>query len=197
MTALIVTGDEALASLLSSELALFVPPLVPRRLTALAKPDLAGVSLLLFDLDTADEKSLPEDAPFPVFTFSKRRAADADFLRPFSLSAFHRRLAQSLAPSEAAEKRPDAAFSLSYRPGALTVNGKSISLSPAEEAIFSLLYENRGRPVSEQTLAARLKASPGSNAVSVHISHLRRKIDIPCGHRVLTSLRGQGYVLLL
>lgn len=72
------------------------------------------------------------------------------------------------------------------------VEGKPVNLSAREFAILQVLMENVGRVMSREQLETAMYGWDGSlesNAVEVHIHHLRRKLG---GERILT-LRGVGY----
>ena len=81
-------------------------------------------------------------------------------------------------------------------PAARTVlrAGQPVELTPREFALLLLLLESRGRVLSRQQLEARLynwQDAVGSNAVEVHVHHLRRKV----GESVIQTLRGVGYFI--
>lgn len=84
---------------------------------------------------------------------------------------------------------------LLYRDGRLTLDGVPIPLSPSENRIFACLYAHRGRPVPTPVLHSLFPPSGESNRLSVHISHLRQKLDARCGRRLLVAKRGEGYLL--
>lgn len=76
----------------------------------------------------------------------------------------------------------------------LTVAGQAVELSPREYALLELLLNNRGRVLTRQQLEAQLYAldkSIESNAIEVHIHHLRKK----CGSALIRTLRGVGYMV--
>lgn len=77
--------------------------------------------------------------------------------------------------------------------GAVTVSGKTIPLTPAEQAVFEYLYARRGEAVPRETLAPLLGG--GGNSVDVYICHLRAKIEKPTGRRMIHTVRGVGYRL--
>ena len=57
-----------------------------------------------------------------------------------------------------------------------------------------LLLDSRGRVLSRQQLEARLynwQDTVGSNAVEVHVHHLRRKL----GEGLIQTVRGVGYFI--
>jgi two-component system OmpR family response regulator/two-component system response regulator QseB len=72
--------------------------------------------------------------------------------------------------------------------------GQVVELSPREFTLLLLLLASRGRVLSRQQLEARLYSwdgAVGSNAVEVHIHHLRRKL----GDALIQTLRGVGYFI--
>lgn len=76
----------------------------------------------------------------------------------------------------------------------VTCDGVPIDLSTREFAVLQMLLENAGRVLSrariEQSLYA-WGAEVESNAVEVHIHHLRRKL----GSSLIRTIRGVGYVV--
>ena len=72
--------------------------------------------------------------------------------------------------------------------------GQLVELAPREFTLLLLLLASRGRVLSRQQLEARLYSwdgAVGSNAVEVHIHHLRRKL----GDALIQTLRGVGYFI--
>lgn len=70
--------------------------------------------------------------------------------------------------------------------------GRPVNLSTREFSILQLLVENAGRVISRSQLEAALYGwgdSLESNAVEVHIHHLRKKL----GSDSIRTLRGVGY----
>lgn len=85
---------------------------------------------------------------------------------------------------------------LAYEPAAQTVtrDGAVIALSARELAIFDILVTNLGRVINKQQIEERLyrwDEMIESNAVEVHVSHLRRKL----GRDLIQTIRGLGYVM--
>ncbi len=93
---------------------------------------------------------------------------------------------------------------------AATLRVQELELNPAEHRVlfrgqpvdlsareFSLLHElmlNAGRVLSREQLEQRLYAwgeEPGSNAIEVHVHHLRRKLAPELVH----TIRGVGYLM--
>ena len=70
--------------------------------------------------------------------------------------------------------------------------GNEIELSGREFALLQLLLENAGRVLTRTQLEQSLygwQGEPDSNALEVHIHHLRRKL----GGDLIRTLRGVGY----
>jgi two-component system OmpR family response regulator/two-component system response regulator QseB len=70
--------------------------------------------------------------------------------------------------------------------------GVPVEVSAREFALLLALAEARPRVLSRQQLEARLyewDGGPDSNAIEVHVHHLRRKL----GETVIRTLRGVGY----
>ena len=81
-------------------------------------------------------------------------------------------------------------------PAAQTVTraGVPVPLSRRKFAVLKLLLERRGRALSRRDIEAQLYGSEEdveSNAVEVHVHHLRRKL----GADRIRTIRGVGYVV--
>lgn len=77
---------------------------------------------------------------------------------------------------------------------AVTVKGKPVSLSAREYAVLAVLLEGTGRVMSRQQIEEKLYGwdmEVDSNAIEVHISHLRKKL----GDSLIKTIRGLGYVV--
>jgi DNA-binding response OmpR family regulator len=73
-------------------------------------------------------------------------------------------------------------------------NGTPVELSAREFALLQTLLENVGRVLSRARIEQSLYAwgeEIESNAVEVHIHHLRRKL----GPSLIRTIRGVGYVI--
>jgi DNA-binding response OmpR family regulator len=76
----------------------------------------------------------------------------------------------------------------------LTRGGVAVHLSPREFQVFLALARMAGRVVSRGQLEeaiSKMGAEPESNAIEVHVHHLRRKI----GNGLVRTVRGLGYLL--
>ena len=86
---------------------------------------------------------------------------------------------------------------LNDREKTVTVDGEPAALTPIEYAILKLLMENPGKVYSSKEIFRIVwQEEPMGNegAVSVHIRHLREKIEIDPGNpRYIKVVWGQGY----
>lgn len=76
----------------------------------------------------------------------------------------------------------------------VTLRGTPIELSQREYSLLSMLMENCGRVLTRAQLEASLygwRDEPDSNALEVHIHHLRKKL----GAERIRTLRGVGYMM--
>lgn len=79
----------------------------------------------------------------------------------------------------------------------VTVDGETVSLTPSEYNILKLLMENPGRVFSSNQIYEQIwneDAYGSGSVVTVHIRHLREKIEInPSEPRYLKVVWGLGY----
>jgi two-component system OmpR family response regulator/two-component system response regulator QseB len=76
----------------------------------------------------------------------------------------------------------------------VTFNGEKIELSQKEFEVLNFLMGNIGRVISRARLEESLyswNADVESNAVEVHIHHLRKKLD----SSLIRTVRGVGYII--
>ncbi|MBQ8207234.1 MAG: winged helix-turn-helix transcriptional regulator [Clostridia bacterium] len=80
------------------------------------------------------------------------------------------------------------------------VGGEKITLSANEWTMLDLLCKaaERGDGVSREELGSAMghDADECGNIVDVYICHLRRKIEMPLGRRLIFTVRGFGYSLI-
>ena len=126
--------------------------------------------------------------------------ADDYLTKPFGFS-------ELLARIHALLRRTDSTRSVVLRVADLTLDplghcvtrgGVPVNLTPKEYAILEVLMRHAGEVVSRASLAERVwEAEPEalSNLLDVHVSHLRRKIDVERTPQLLQTVRGGGYML--
>jgi len=76
----------------------------------------------------------------------------------------------------------------------VTLGGVPVELATREFSLLQALLQNAGRVMTRAQLEASLygwRDEPDSNALEVHIHHLRKKL----GANVIKTLRGVGYVM--
>ena len=122
--------------------------------------------------------------------------ADDYLVKPFDVDELEARL-RALLRRAAGRSHPVIRHgALEIDPAAHTVlqAGVPVELSPREFAVLLVLLESRGRVQSRQQLEARLynwQDAIDSNALEVHIHHLRRKL----GSTLIHTMRGVGYFI--
>ena len=76
--------------------------------------------------------------------------------------------------------------------------GVLVELTPKEFLVLEYLCRHKGRVMSRTLIteyAWGYHFDPGTNIVDVVINHLRKKIDSGKGKRMITTVRGVGYVI--
>lgn len=88
-------------------------------------------------------------------------------------------------------------ITMNDREKTVTVDGETVNLTPIEYSVLKLLLENPGKVYSSKDIYRIVwNEEPMGNegAVSVHIRHLREKIEIDPGNpRYIKVVWGQGY----
>ncbi len=122
--------------------------------------------------------------------------ADDYLVKPADLHELAARLRALIrrARGEAAPKLRAGEIELDPARREVTSRGVPVSLQPREFALLQELLLNAGRALSREQLEERLYAwdeEVGSNAVEVHVHHLRRKL----GPDAIRTVRGVGYLV--
>ena len=129
-----------------------------------------------------------------------RAGADDYVTKPFAFE-------ELLARVEALSRRPKALASPLLKVADLEVNrdthevrrnGSLIELTPKEFAVLEYLMRHTGRVMSRTLIteyAWGYHFDPGTNIVDVVINHLRKKIDAGRGQKLISTVRGVGYVI--
>ena len=129
-----------------------------------------------------------------------RAGADDYVTKPFAFE-------ELLARVEALARRPRALAAAMLRVGDLELNrdtrdvtraGEPIELTPKEYAVLEYLVRHVGRVMSRTLIteyAWGYHFDPGTNIVDVVINHLRKKVDARHARKLITTVRGVGYVI--
>ncbi|MBY0409936.1 MAG: response regulator transcription factor [Burkholderiaceae bacterium] len=120
--------------------------------------------------------------------------ADDYVAKPFDVNELDARLRALLRRAAGRTAPTIRCADIELDPAARTVRqqGRRIDMSPREFSVLLVLLEARGRVLSRLQIEERLyswDAAIESNAVEVHIHHLRRKLGAAC----IQTMRGVGY----
>ena len=122
--------------------------------------------------------------------------ADDYLLKPFDLRELAARLHTLLRRVAGRSVNLIEHGRLTYNPSSreTLLGGQSVDLSRREQALLQALLHNRGRVLSSEQLKDSVYGFNDeleSNALNVHIHHLRRKL----GNGIVETVRGLGYRL--
>lgn len=172
------------------------------------------IDVMILDLGLPDEDGLQllqrlrrRGLELPVLILTARDAvtervaglqagADDYLTKPFDLRELAARLHTLLRRVAGRSSHLIEHGSIIYDPAACTVtcSGTAIELSRREQALLQALLQNPGRVLSAEQLKDAvygLNDEVESNALNVHIYHLRRKL----GGGIVETVRGLGYRL--
>ena len=174
----------------------------------------AQFDVMILDLGLPDEDGLKllrrlrqQGETLPVLVLTARDAvtdrvdglqagADDYLLKPFDLRELAARLHTLLRRVAGRSVNLIEHGALTYDPSSreTTLAGQPVDLSRREQSLLQALLHNRGRVLSTEQLKDSVYGFNDeleSNALNVHIHHLRRKL----GNGIVETVRGLGYRL--
>jgi DNA-binding response OmpR family regulator len=221
MRLLIVEDEARIVELLAASLkqAGFVTDAVSQCADALEALSLLPYDAAVLDLGLPDGDGLnllaqlrSDRNPVPVLVLTARDAVEArvaglnagadDYLvKPFAMT-------ELVARVKALLRRPGGALGAALRAGNIVfdtierhvgVGGKSLFLTRRESAVLEHLMRRLGRVVPKAILEEKLYGIDdelASNAIPVHVHHLRRKLLGAKATVEIHTVRGVGYLLM-
>ena len=91
-----------------------------------------------------------------------------------------------------------AGLTINFSKGIITKDDKEVYLTKNEMIIFSYLFSNKNKLVSRDELMTELWNNDeyiNDNALTVNISRLRSKLKELGADNLITTRKGQGYIL--
>lgn len=216
MQVLLIEDDPSLASGLKKSLShegFTVNHLREGRLAlssiATAPPDIIVLDLGLPDMDGVEvlKRIRASNAELPVLILTARATlqdkvggldagADDYLSKPFDIDELVARL-RVLERRLSSQKHAGLSVggvSIDTRSQQVTVNGDDVELSRREYMLLKVLMENVGRVQTRDSLESKLYSwgeEIASNAIEVHIHHLRKKMP----ENFIKTVRGVGYTI--
>lgn len=129
-----------------------------------------------------------------------KAGADDYLVKPFEIE-------ELLARIEALLRRQDAVPTTRLKVGELELDlltqkvtraGKNLNLQPREFRLLEYLMKHAGQVVTRTMLLENVweyHFDPQTNVIDVHVSRLRQKIDKDFDTALLSTIRGEGYML--
>jgi len=176
------------------------------------EPAVPDAQLALIDAAFLTEGALPR---FPYDAILFGYPADLDriptqeltkyytMIRPFAIEDFFASLfvpeedTASIRVRVPKKKSPVDSLALDPHTNSAYYKGEKVTLTQKEFALLALLYEKRGTPIprSEALSSVFADGGAGTNVVDVYINYLRTKIDNRFGVRLISTVRGCGYMI--
>jgi len=176
------------------------------------KPDLLLLDLMLPGMDGIDVcRAIRAESGVPIVMLTAKSdtvdvvlglesGADDYVVKPFAM-------AELVARTKALLRRPGGALGVTLRAGNVVldtvgrdvrVGGVPLQLPRRECAVLEHLLRRQGRVVPKSVLEEKLYGIDDeleSNAVPVHVHHLRRKLQDASATAEIHTVRGVGYLL--
>jgi len=151
------------------------------------------------------------DVKAPILMISTRRrvedrvrgldsGADDYLMKPFAASELSARVRALLRRAGALDGHPLVVWDLKLDPitRRVTRGQREIDLTPKEFALLELLMRRAGRPLTRRLIAEHVWGvdwDRRTNLIDVMVSNLRKKIESRSECRLLSPVRGVGYLI--
>jgi two-component system response regulator MprA len=179
--------------------------------SAAFNPDLVILDLGLPKLDGMEvARRLRSADDVPILMLTARDALEArvegldagadDYLvKPFALDELLARVRALLRRIDRDPRDEPLIFAdVMLEPGQATRGGRDLELTRTEYALLELFIRNPRQVMTRELIFERVwgyDLVPGSNAIEVYVSYLRRKLEGAGEPRLIHTVRGMGYVL--
>jgi len=122
--------------------------------------------------------------------------ADDYLPKPFAIEELGARLRSIIRRSHGESAQTITFGSVEFNPNSrlLTMNGEDIQLSPKEINLVELFLLNKDKLLTREAIGDKIYSwdeEVSSNAIEVHIHHIRRKL----GNKFIKTMHGAGYIL--
>lgn len=169
----------------------------------------SNCGLLIYDWQYySGDTSFIKDIKVKSVILSKQRVKDIPenvktvLIRPFSVEDFVNSITETpvFSNNMISENaiRSVGVIELDYYSKRAVICGNEFRFSPKEFSLLSLLYKNRGKVVSRQTVLESVwgkDSEYSKNVDNVYINYLRKKIDDTLGIKLICTVRGKGYMM--
>jgi DNA-binding response OmpR family regulator len=173
---------------------------------------LSRAHLALIDAALLSEGELPK-FPYDIILFGYSEDFEGidpqkltkyyTLIRPFVMDDFWSSLFVSENENEPLRlrvqkrKNPSEFLALNADSHCAYYKGNKIVLTQKEFSLLALLFENKGTSVSREHALQEVFSDTGNatNVVDVYINYLRAKIDHKFGIRMISTVRGCGYMI--
>lgn len=212
MNILIASKDVIFSRMLSLEFSEKGFPVFCAQTLAETESFLSRAHLALIDVSFLSEGPLPK-FPYDMILFGYEEDFKSipqqeltkyyTLIRPFVMEDFWSSLFDSANENEPIRlrvqkrKNPSESLALDAASHSAYYKGEKIILTQKEFALLALLFHNRGNPVSRETALCEVFSDAGNttNVVDVYVNYLRAKIDHRFGIRMISTVRGCGYLI--
>lgn len=185
--------------------------------TGLAAAESGGFDLILLDIMLPGMsgmevlRRLRRTSDVPVILLTARDSvvdkvsgldsgADDYITKPFATEELLARIRNALRKKSPAEREVFTACGVELDPGRrqVTVQGAPVTLTKREFDLLCYLMKNKGMVITREVLIENVwgyEFEGQTNAVDVFVRFLREKIDDAFGIKLITTVRGVGYVI--